>query len=110
MATDEPASGKSGANRWPAPRVLAVNGPADESQLARVGEADLRDRLGADANVRFVGPGDEISIEGAQVEAQDLWWWLTLVVVGCLALEMTTLAWPAFGQPSKHAATAKEAA
>ncbi len=36
-----------------------------------------------------------ISLEGAQVEGQDLWKWFLAAVLACLALEMIVLAWPA---------------
>jgi hypothetical protein len=73
--------------------TLAVNGPAAESELASLNEQSLAERL-KEINFRFVPSGDEISLEGAQVEGQDLWKWFLIAVLLCLALEMIVLAWP----------------
>lgn len=72
---------------------LAVNGPAAESDLRALNEDGLTTRL-KDVNYRFVSPGDSISLEGAQVQGQDLWKWFMAAVLVCLALEMVVLAWP----------------
>ena len=72
---------------------LAVNGPARESELATIDPISLKDRMG-DANYRYVGPGEQISLEGAQVRFQDLWKWLILLVLIGLLAEMLILARP----------------
>ncbi len=72
---------------------LAVNGPARESELAVIDAASLKDRMG-DANYRWVGPGEQISLEGAQVRFQDLWKWLILLVLIGFLIEMAILARP----------------
>ncbi len=72
---------------------LAVNGPPRESELAVIDQATLKDRMG-DANYRWVGPGEQINLEGAQVRFQDLWKWLILLVLVGLLVEMFILARP----------------
>ena len=81
--------------RWPAPMVIAANGPAIESQLGSIGRPAVEQKLAALTNFRWVGPTDEISVEGATVEGQRLWWWLAVTLIACLAAEMSILAWPA---------------
>jgi hypothetical protein len=73
--------------------ALAINGPAVESELRAHNEAALTERL-KDMNYRFVPSGEEISLEGAQVQGQDLWKGFLAAVLACLALEMIVLAWP----------------
>lgn len=73
--------------------ALAVNGPVAESELLTLNEPSLNQRL-KDVNFRFVPAGDEISLEGAQVQGQDLWKWFLAAVLICLAMEMVVLAWP----------------
>jgi hypothetical protein len=79
------------APRWEV--TLAVNGPADESQLAAITAGDLEKRLGQ-ASYRWVPPEAPISLEGAQVRGQDLWRWFMAAVVACLLVELLVLAWP----------------
>jgi hypothetical protein len=80
-------------SRWPAPIVIAANGPAVESQLGSVGRPMLEESFGKLTNFRWVGPTDEISIEGAAVEGQRLWWWLAVTLSACLGMEMLILGW-----------------
>ncbi len=72
---------------------VAVNGPPRESELATIDPLTLKERMG-DANYRWVGPGEQISLEGAQVRFQDLWKWLILLVLAGLLAEMLILARP----------------
>jgi len=53
----------------------------------------LVERLG-DTPVRWVGPDEDISLQGASVRGEDLWWWLILLVMVTLLVEMLILAWP----------------
>ncbi len=69
---------------------LAVNGPAEESELQMLGEADLHDRL-AGAPVRWVGRGEAIGLEGAAVRGQEFWKWLMAGALACLVLELAIL-------------------
>jgi hypothetical protein len=75
--------------------VLAANGPTIESQLGSIGRPALEQKLAALTNFRWVGPTDEISVEGASAVGQRLWWWLAAVLIACLVAEMFILAWPA---------------
>jgi hypothetical protein len=99
----ESASAETSASKlWEIP--LAVNGPADESNLKVLDEEQLRTRL-KDVDFRWVNRTDQISLQGAQVTGQNLWWWLALVVLLGLLAEMTILAWPAISQESATEAT-----
>jgi len=74
--------------------VLAVNGPATESEPAVIDEAGLRERSG-EAKYRWVARGEPISLEGSLVRGQNLWKWLIAAVLACLLLELAVLAKPA---------------
>ena len=80
---------------WTLP--VAVNGPADASELNYIKSDDLKDRLG-DAKWHWVGAGDEISLEGTEIWGQHAWWILVLAVLVLLAIEMLVLAWPRLKQ------------
>lgn len=74
---------------WEIP--LAVNGPPRESDLAAIDEATLRQRVGG-ANVHWIGSGEALRLEGADVRGQDLWRWLLGGVLAALLCEMLCLA------------------
>lgn len=77
---------------WEVP--LAVGGGAEESNLAPLSPQKV-DELSQTANLRFVSPGEEISLAGATIRGQNFWWWLALAaVLACLIAEMGILAWP----------------
>lgn len=76
---------------WELP--LAVNGAEQESALAGVAPQTLLDRPGMDS-VRWIGRGDAIRLDGAQVRGQDLWKWLMGLVLAGLLIEWLVLAWP----------------
>ena len=77
---------------WEVP--LAVGGDAEESNLAPLAPQKV-DELSQTANLRFVAQGDEISLAGATIRGQNLWWWLALAaVIVCLIAEMAILSWP----------------
>jgi hypothetical protein len=78
--------------------LLSANGPAEESQLAVVDRHRLADEALGRGNFRWIAPGEAVSIEGAGVAGQDLWWWLVVTVASCLVVEMTVLAWPTIRQ------------
>ena len=84
--------GDLSAKLWEVP--LAINGPVDESELSTINEDGLRERMGEEANYRWVARDGEISMQGAQVYGQDLWWWLILLVLVLLLFEFVVLAWP----------------
>lgn len=75
---------------WDAP--FAVNGSADESVLAPLGREKFAE-IAAGAPVHWVDPGEEISLAGATIRGQSLWWWLSLLVLGIVLFEMALLAW-----------------
>lgn len=87
-ADDE--SQAAGTTLWETPVV--VNGSSEESELSSVGAADFEQRV-ADANVRRVAAGEEISLAGHQIRGQTAWWWLALIVFGLLIFEMFVLGW-----------------
>ena len=89
-------SGEAGGDRL-LDVPFAVNGPEQESEPALLDEAALRERLPG-AAFRWVGRGEAIRLEGGQVSGQELWKFLLLVVLACLLLEMTVLAWPMLGR------------
>jgi hypothetical protein len=70
---------------------LAVNGPADESDLQTIGEVELQKRLG-DAGVRWVAQGEPICLEGAAVRGQEFWKWLMAAALAGLILELAILS------------------
>jgi hypothetical protein len=70
--------------------TLAVNGPASESNLTSVTRSAFEDRLGL-ANVRWVEADEPISLEGTTYFGHDVWKYLMLAVLLCLALEMILL-------------------
>ena len=73
--------------------LVAVNGPARESELDALDEEALGQRLG-EANYRWVGREQSISIAGASA-GQGFWKWLLLLVLLGLLVELAILAMPA---------------
>ncbi len=73
--------------------AVAVNGEAAESDLTPLSRASFEERF-ADSSVGWVGPGEEISLAGAQVRAQNFWMLLAAVVLLFLLVEMVLLALP----------------
>jgi hypothetical protein len=74
---------------WELP--VAVNGDAEESELQPLSRDQFDARVG-NAAVRWVGPGDEISLAGTQVSGQDSWWWLIFAVLALLLVELLLVA------------------
>ena len=72
---------------------MAVNGPAEESELASLDEASLQDRLG-EAEYRWIGPEQSISLSGDPLSRREMWKWLILAVLAGLFVELAILAWP----------------
>ena len=68
---------------------LAIECPAEESQLAEAPMAELAEKLGN--HVRLLGPGDKLSMSGVQTAAHDMWWWLVLAAFGLLLIELLIL-------------------
>jgi hypothetical protein len=78
---------------WDVP--LVVNGDAEESDLSPLTRDDF-DEVAANANLRWIGPAEEISLAGTAIYGQNGWWWLILLVLLLLLVEMSVLAWPTF--------------
>jgi hypothetical protein len=94
LASDKPV--------WEVP--LVVGGSGDESDLTPL-TRDEFDADAASANLRWIGPAEEISLAGTAIRGQTMWWWLTLLVLVLLLVEMSVLAWPSF-RPQEVAAAA----
>jgi hypothetical protein len=76
---------------WDVP--LVVNGEADESDVTPL-ERDQFAEMAANGNLRWVAPGEEISLAGTAISGQSSWWWLMFTVFALLIVEMSVLAWP----------------
>ncbi len=75
---------------------LVVNAPVAESEMAFLDETGLAERLDSAEGTpwHWVGPGEQITIEGAEIQGRNYWRVLIfLAIVGLLA-EMLILAWP----------------
>lgn len=70
---------------------LALNGPADESDLAPL-PGERQERLEQQASLSWLAPGQAISLDGAQLRGQNSWWYLVVVVLMLLGIEMILLA------------------
>lgn len=91
--------GTSGANSLPPAKwrqEFAVNGDEDESDLEPFAR-EMFDAQPVADQWRWVGESDEISLAGAGVRGQDLWWWLALGVLILLLLELVVIRWPLGG-------------
>jgi hypothetical protein len=100
LSTDAPLA--SDKPVWEVP--LVVSGPGDESDLTPLARDEFESDA-ASANLRWIGPAEEISLAGTAIRGQTSWWWLALLVLILLLVEMTVLAWPSF-QPQDVAAPA----
>jgi hypothetical protein len=81
----------AGDRRWQSLAMIAINGPADESDLTPLSD-DRRDGLLEDNRLSWVNAGEAISLAGAQLRGQDSWWYLALLVLVALLVEMFILA------------------
>jgi len=77
--------------------LVAVNGPAQESELKTLDEAGLRERMEG-AQYRWIAGEESIRLLSAQLAGEELWKWLLAAVLGCLVLEMAVLGWPLAGR------------
>jgi hypothetical protein len=68
--------------RW----QLAVNGDEDESDLTAIDKTEVEGQTAGQLN--WVGPNGDISLAGVGIRGQDLWWWIALVVLIVLILEL----------------------
>jgi len=84
--------------------MLAVNGPASESELATEAQTGRPDRIG-ETDVTWIGPKQEISLVGKTFVGHDLWQILMVLALVCILLEMALLAgWRLVGLPKGAAA------
>ncbi|UUO05427.1 BatA domain-containing protein [Blastopirellula sp. J2-11] len=73
--------------------ILAVQPQADESQIDRLTREDFEAReLGE--KLKWIAPGEVISLAGAQIRGQDWWKYLIALALGCLLIEMLLIARP----------------
>ena len=87
-----PAGEGDQAGGAPADIVLAVNGPAEESELASWAQEDLPDKIGK-VNIRWLGVADKIQLTGKTYIDPDFWQYLMAAALLCLLVEMSFLAW-----------------
>ena len=92
---DSSAPGSASASLDEIP--VAVNGAEQESNLSRIGIAELQQKLGHE-HVRVLTADEPIRVEGGTRRGQDLWKLFAWCVLGCLLLEKLVLAWPMLGQ------------
>ena len=80
---------------------LAVNGPADESELACRSKNDIPDKIG-ETSITWIEGDTKISLAGKSYIGHDFWWILMLLTLGCVLLEMVLLTgWRLAGLPKK---------
>lgn len=70
--------------------LLAVNGPAAESELAPRSDADLPEKIGK-TEVTWIGPDEDIALAGKTYAGHDLWQVLLALALACILLEMLLL-------------------
>ena len=98
---EEEGSDKTQQTEWS--MALAVNGPADESELACSGRNDIPDKIGK-TSITWIGSEAKISLAGKSYIGHDFWWILMLLTLGCVLLEMVLLTgWRLAGLPGKSA-------
>jgi len=81
--------------------ALAVNGPADESELTCRGKNDIPDKIG-ETSITWIEGDTKISLAGKSYIGHDFWWLLMLLTLGCVLFEMVLLTgWRLAGLPKK---------
>jgi aerotolerance regulator-like protein/VWA domain-containing protein len=73
---------------------LAVSGLSEESDLTQASSRDLGEHT-AGADIRWVAPGESMTLSGAATRGQNSWWWLVAAMVVVLVAEMLIVAKPA---------------
>jgi len=97
MPNKDPSREATGSKLWDV--LLAVNGPAEESELAAEEKAAPGQ---AEASSALRGAAQATSAASRPIEPeQELWKWGLLAVLGCLLAELALLAWPSLreGRP-----------
>jgi len=74
--------------------TLAINGPAEESQLVSTAEVRRRRDRGRSESLQTAQAFSVGGLQRKQLRAAGLWRWLMFAALGCLLVEMTVLAWP----------------
>jgi hypothetical protein len=97
IAAAGPQPGATPAAAGPPEVLLAVNGPAQESELKTLDEAGLRERMEG-AQYHWIAGEESIRLLSAQLAGEELWKWLLAAMLGCLVLEMAVLGWPLAGR------------
>jgi hypothetical protein len=77
---------------WEVP--IVVNGDPEESELEPL-TRERFEKLTAGTTMRWIEPGEEISLGGAAIRGQQTWWYVAVAVLFLLLAEMLVLAWPA---------------
>lgn len=94
-ADDADETGNAATNdqavAWRIP--IAIGGDAEESQLAPLSRTSFEE-IATGSKLRWVGAGEEISLAGTAIRGQYSWWYLALLVLLILLVEMSVLAWP----------------
>ncbi len=88
--SSDPALASAGTV-WEVP--LAINGDPEESDLTSLTSLRFAE-LAEGSQLRWVEEGEDISLAGATIRGQSLWWYLALAVLLLLLAEMLVLAWP----------------
>jgi hypothetical protein len=91
------------AEKEPVPRwqmQLSVNGDESESNLEPI-DRTVFEKHDVAQHLRWVGAQEEISMAGARIRGQDLWWWLALIVFALLLLELAVIVWPVLTDRSR---------
>ncbi len=84
---------------------LAINGDADESDLAPLGRSEF-DTSFATAGFRWVAASEANELSGATMSGQGSWWWLALAVIVLLGMEMLVIVMPLLQWQSSSAGAA----
>ncbi|MCC9609520.1 BatA domain-containing protein [Blastopirellula sp. JC732] len=77
----------------PQTMILAVQPQAAESQIERLTHEDFESR-GLSEKIKWLSPGEVISLAGAQIRGQDWWKYLIGLALACLLIEMLLIARP----------------
>ena len=90
--------------------VLAVNGPADESELECHTKNDIPDKIGK-TSITWIGGDAKISLAGKSYIGHDFWWVLMLLTLGFVLFEMVLLTgWRIAGLSGKTTKSPQNAA
>ena len=104
----EKGSDKTQQTDWS--MALAVNGPADESELACSSKNDIPDKIG-NTSITWIDGETKVSLAGKSYIGHNFWWVLMLLTLGCVLLEMVLLTgWRLAGLPGKSAKSPKDTA